>query len=72
MATVERQHSYDLDRTVTINAGRGPSAVFIPCVLGFLVSLVAVVGIGIVSFGAVPSGPGSAPSAEQEIEADRP
>ncbi|MCY1159596.1 MAG: hypothetical protein MOP51_2621 [Citricoccus sp.] len=72
MTSMEQQKTYDPDRTVTINAGRGLSAGFVLVVLGFLVSLVAVVGIGLTSFGAMPSDPGSASSAEQEIEADSP
>lgn len=68
MATMEQHRTYDPDRTVTINAGQGSSPGLILGVLGFLASLVAVIGIGLLSLDMATDDLESTPPAAQEQE----
>lgn len=68
MATMEQQKSYDPNRTVTINAGHGSSQGLILGVLGFLASLVAVIGIGLLSLDVTANDLENTPPTQQEQE----
>ncbi|MFW6186837.1 MAG: hypothetical protein ACOC84_02385 [Actinomycetota bacterium] len=63
---MEKQKSYDPDRTVTINAGRGRSGGLVLGALGFLAGLAAIVGIGIVSIDVANDSTGGQPGSVQE------
>lgn len=66
MTVMAENRSSDPDRTVTINAGRGPSWGFVVAVLGFVLSLVAILAIGIVSLDLTAADLDPGPAAVQE------